>query len=343
LVPSADIDFFLSRISVSDWVFIGCVGPEKRSLSCFRRVSQRMDSCYMVRIFDQKLPSTAEQEILDLRKREAVELGVPEENISDELLFTTIDRIKAFCKTATKENVSVLLDISSMPKRWFFVLVRELVSSCNLRNLIITYSSAASYAKDLSFDPESARALPGFSLLADRASCDVAFVGLGYHSTGLKSVLELEEPKQIHMFFPFPPALPGMMKNWESARYLEQITKQITDNKLTESGERLSYIQHHFSDVALCFEVMVKITDGGRLTSMGAPYGPKPLSMAMCLFALACEKAGRPEVPLYYSQPTSYSHDYTTDVKFVNGVAEVTAFAVILDGREQFQITNPVS
>ena len=337
-VPFADVDWLLNRVSGAHWLFIGCVGPEKRSISCLSRVNGRLNSRHLLRIFDQKIPSGLELNILDQRKSEAIELGVPSENISDQFLFATNDHISAFCKNSISHGGNVILDITSLPKRWFFFLLRELLTKFNLKNLIITYSSASGYAADLSFDPEFARALPGFQLLTPRSNSDIAFVGVGYHAAGLRSVLEQQTPKQIQMFFPFPPGLPGMMRNWDSVRNLEQISREILIDQFSVSGERLTYLQLHAHDVGLCFEAMVKLTDSGKKTSMGAPYGPKPLSLAMCLFALACEAAGLPEVPLYYTQPTRYSFEYSTDVKLVNGIAEVTAFPVVLAGRNQYVI-----
>jgi hypothetical protein len=332
-VPWGDIDWILDKIPNVDWHFVGCIGPELRSLSSFSRITKGLQGASFARIFDSRTPNHLENSLLVQRQSEAEKLQAITINFSDYELLSTIDRIFDFVTSIDQRSESLVLDISSFPKRWFFLLVRLLFERTNLKNFVVTYSSGDKYDNTLSFDPEFARALPSFASLESRSSCDLAFVSIGYHSSGLKEILKLEPPREIKVLFPFPPGQPGLMRNWESTRYLEQISNQETPDEDGVYADRLTSVQHDALDVSQCFELLSSLTDGGNKQSLLAPYGPKPISLAMCLFALACERSSKPEVPVYYSQPTAYSFNYTAGPQVIAGLPKVTAYPVILNGR----------
>ena len=54
------------------------------------------------------------------------------------------------------------------------------------------------------------------------------------------------------------------------------------------------------------FDFIHKETNGGNKNAIFAPYGPKPMSLAMCIYATL---AGS---PVYYTQPMYYNPKYST-------------------------------
>ncbi len=91
-------------------------------------------------------------------------------------------------------------------------------------------------------------------------------------------------------------------------------------------------------DLPQNFNALKRVTDNGSRTSLVAPYGPKPVSLAMCLFALAAESAGKPEVPAYYAQPTRYALDYTTGIHANTQGPIVYGYPTRLNTRELYQL-----
>ena len=140
------------------------------------------------------------------------------------------------------------------------------------------------------------------------------------------------------MMFPFPPGPPGIARNW---KFVERLELSIRSDNDTRESMELAGIEHlHLGalDLPQNFSALKRITDDGARTSLVAPYGPKPVSLAMCLFALAAETANKPEVPAYYSQPTRYALDYTTGVRASGGAPIVYGYPTRLNSRELYTL-----
>ena len=63
-----------------------------------------------------------------------------------------------------------------------------------------------------------------------------------------------------------------------------------------------------------------------------APYGPKPLSVAMCLLGIARQSRHELDTEIGYTQPREYSPNYS------EGSKEVTAFSVKINGRNLYTL-----
>ena len=63
-------------------------------------------------------------------------------------LMAELFLVNAFALRAESDAMSVVLDITSFPKRFFFSILRRLANSPNVRNLLVTYTSPASYAPE---------------------------------------------------------------------------------------------------------------------------------------------------------------------------------------------------
>jgi hypothetical protein len=306
----------MPRLPGRHWSFLGCVSHEERSLAALNSLGFAGVTPTLVRIFDEDpVDEAAERYGLDLHRASAIAAGVAKDRFVDAPLLATVDQIERIVLTAIGASRAVVVDISSFPKRWFFVIARLVHENRGLDDVVFTYALGTKYADVLSSNPEIVRTIPTFTSIERRTSCDVAFVGIGYHSSSVLDLFDIERPKAISMLFPFPPGPPGIARNW---KFVERIERSIRSSGDDPDGLALSGIGHlHIGalDLPQNFHALKMATDGGKRTSLVAPYGPKPVSLAMCLYALAAEVGGMPEVPAYYSQPMRYALDYTTGVQ----------------------------
>jgi hypothetical protein len=130
---------------------------------------------------------------------------------------------------------------------------------------------------------------------------DLAIIGVGFVPLGLPDLLIGQyQNAEVKLLFPHPPGPPNYQRNWEFVR------------KIVDSYPRLSLndMQRvHALDMSDAFDKICQITNKGAYKSILAPYGPKPVSLAMALYAI--EEGS----PVYYTQPSYYAADYSSGIK----------------------------
>jgi hypothetical protein len=334
--PWGTASWLLKAFGVPKWSFFGCVGAEDRSASAFSVLSPHLCNYNLVRIFDEQ-PKDAQEErsALDKRLSHFEALGASATWCSDQPLLATLDTIEGQFEIASQTD-SVIIDITSLPKRWFFPLIRSVYNNSTINNAVVVYTAGSKYAASLSQNPELVRSLPGFAAIERRVEHDYAFVGVGFHSASMLPLFNEERPRRVKMLFPFPPGPPGMRRNWRFVEEVERIVK--SDAQDDDLRDLVDHTQISAVDVSQNFQAMCKMTRNGEMTSLLAPYGPKPVSLAMCLFAVAAERAGKQEVPVYYSQPARYSLDYTGPVTGPVDPNRVSAYAIKIAGKEVYKL-----
>lgn len=260
---------------------------------------------------------------IDLRVQEFRDLGGE---------LANVHRVPLFCRSGEIEQVfrqfsqseSVVLDISCLPKRFFFLLTKLLLANPLNRNLLVTYTVPQSYDQTmpLAEDPEPWTCLPGF-LPQDDATPTTLIVGIGYEPLGLPQILESSEFRQdeLRILFPFPSPGSGYERNW---RFVLDIARR-------RNADNLNISRVDNKDVSAVFDAIKKVTDQGRISVALAPFGPKPLSLAMCLYAVSRPK--HKQIPVYYTQPRSYNPKYSSGVMVTNGVSETYGYLLKVDGR----------
>lgn len=336
-IPWGDIDWVLERLGRQNWHLVGCVAHEARCFSTLRRVPELAGNARFVRIFDDDPSSPAlELKSLDAQIQEGERIGLRQQRVVDADLLASVDEIENFVATLSDETDSVILDISCFPKRWFFVLLRLLLEDKRLSNIVVTYSLGKKYGDQLSSNPDIARTLPTFMSKTTRNDCDVAILSIGYDTNTIIDLLKIERPRSIRVLFPFPPGPPGIRRNW---MFLDSLERTVKDDQTVASniGGRFDYVQVAATDVPGNFSALRKATVDAGKSSLLAPYGPKPVSLAMCLFSLAAEKTKKEEVPVYYSQPMRYALDYTQGVFDIDGTPTVYAYPIRVSGQEFYR------
>ena len=217
---------------------------------------------------------------------------------------------------------NLIFDISSMPKKLFFFVVKRVIQrSCKFDNILAVYSEPDSYSsKPLAENPQQWSTLPGFNgprQLPERGERRIA-IAMGFEPLGLPDLVVQGEFSGVntHLLFPFPTPPDRIRKNWEFAR-------DLFPNPVAS----LRFRHVDGLNVPDIFDLLCDIGADGQTQLTLAPYGPKPISLAMALYASRYD-SGPNATAVYYTQPTSYNPEYSTGVRKVEGEARVHCYAI---------------
>ena len=303
--PSGPLTWILEKLpSAGQFDLIGASASEQRA----NAVPELLFGCGKLRnisllaINDQ--PSTYLQSSQRLRKNnfDALNLTIPGLAHPFELdLFSSLDELDdAFDQLRTKIGENVVLDISALPKRFFFYLVRRLDELDSIQNLVVTYSRPESYGTPLHKNPAGWDSLPSYGVSKSHKEKPMLVVAVGYHHLKLLELIQDREPRRVRLLMPFPSMPHGFAQNWDFVRNIR---------------EQVEFRPHHIRrvdpyGVSLAFDHLIAQTANHTSEIILAPFGPKPISLAMALFALASEQNGG-SVSVGYTQPTSYNPNYS--------------------------------
>lgn len=332
-------DWVCEKFGKASWTALACLGTEKRSVVSAAKFACLATDLVLVKVEDPRLGT---KEFLDsqdsaFKRNRAYYTKKAPLAARDETadLKASIDRIEEICGSAAGSG-DVILDITSFPKRWFFPMLRLLIADDRVQNLQVIYTRGSSHARVLAESPETLRVLPTFASMDARDSHDVAFVGVGFHLHSMLTMFGADRARAMHLLFPFPPGPPGIQRNWKFVQQVERVVQR--DATLLDGADPINFLHLDSVDVSLAFDAMRMASNRGEKTSMMAPYGPKPFSLAMCLFAIAAERAGLDDIPVYYSQPKKYAVDYTADAASRLGSLDTWSYAIKRSGRFLYEM-----
>jgi hypothetical protein len=77
---------------------------------------------------------------------------------------------------------------------------------------------------------------------------------------------------------------------------------------------------------------IISLTRKGAETADLAPFGPKPMSLAMCIYAALTE------AQVFYTQPSSYRPDYSVGISQVGGEPEIYAYWIRMSGTTTYTL-----
>jgi hypothetical protein len=332
--PWGPLEWILTKLPGRRWGLLGSLSTEDRCAAILPVLgTPRISAPRFLRILDPDMPVTEPfaQRHEILRER-LVEGGCPNHSFVDVPLLASLDYMRAALSQFLQQaGEHIILDISAMPKHWFFPLTKLLVRHTDIRTFIVTYTSAFRYSSTLSSNPNPLRALPGFASDDARLEHETAIVGIGFEPLGLDELYSQHAIEKVRYIFPFPAGPPGFHRNWSFVRALE---RSILNR---EAGQDDRW-QIDMYDCSATFDAMLKVTHHGKTTSVLAPYGPKTMSLAMCLFSNAVDAAGLPQAPVYYSQPKRYDVNYSSGVKTIAGRPDVHAYCIRLEGENLYQV-----
>lgn len=314
------------------WSVICCLSPEERWATVVEQLVEqdRVDWLTLIEIGASGLGSqrVAAEAQLSARRTQALDrLGkVGEAHELFERHDQMAESIRRFIGSA---GANILIDISCFPKRFFFPIIKLVTETASAAsNIVVAYTHAEHYpAGHLSENPEPASSLPMFMGALAGIVSGTLIVAVGAEPLGLAQIVDAGGSfDAIKVLYPFPAPPPLGRRNWE---FLQLLSK-------ARHLDREDVIGIDPSDVPRIFERLLRL--GGvaaeRLTL--APYGPKPVSLAMCLFALAQPAERRPDV--VYTQPKSYNPMYSAGVAMRQGQPWVTGYALKLDGESLYRV-----
>ncbi|MBB5276899.1 hypothetical protein HNR26_002977 [Rhizobium rosettiformans] len=335
--PWGDFGWLLNGFEKKSWVALSCVATEKRSVSSIIELSKYVDWMSVISIDDpDPMDEATHQQALEKSRNAVVAAVSCKATFHQDELKSSLDTIRERVEECVLRSPNVVLDVTCFPKRWFFPILRFLYQDSRVRNLVIAYTAGEGYAEQISENYELLRPIQTFASIDARADHDVAFIGVGFHSISMLTMFGDDRPKALRLLFPFPPGPPGLKRNWRFVEHIER-TMKFADGTV-EPFKPLDYLQLSATDASQAFDAMRAVSKNGQKTSLMAPYGPKPISLAMCLFSLAAEARDLPEVPVYYAQPQRYATNYTERAVERHGKLQILGYSVKYEGRQIYQL-----
>jgi len=278
------------------------------------------------------LDAEARDKLLARRTEELRTAAFAEVEILDANLLEGIDQVRSHVEALADAGARrIIIDITSFPKLWFFPILQAALKDHRFVDVIATYTSAANYADLLSENLGPLRPLPGFFADDGSTDHDSIIVGIGFEPSPLLPLLQDYRASKIRLIFPFPPGLPGHHRNWMFVKQIEALTK---DQDVDLPGR----VHIHMYDCPQVFDAMAEMTRNAEDSSALAPYGPKTVSLAMCLFSLAATESGRTRVPVFYAQPMRYALDYTTGIGRCGDLPDITGYCLRVRGRNLYEL-----
>lgn len=324
--PWGSIGSVLSLTDSKTWHLIGAIGTEERSLCAWREM--RRLGCIQGEFFaevhdvDSDKYRDRNQRALATRRDEFNQSGGSPAGISKFELMAELFQIAQFANLAAQAGPSIVLDVTSFPKRYFFPILRALVKKTSVRNLLVTYTSPASYADDapLYENIESWKTLPGFGGTGGKT--DAWVVSVGFLIESLRHYVVDHPQEKMNVLIPFPAPLSALRRTWSSVANLEQ---GILDG-------RFAKFRVDTLDLSAAFDRIVSLGMNPARELAFAPFGPKPTSVAMCLYALQKESS------VHYAQPTVYHPDYSCGVKNSDPETAISAYWIKHEGEFLYSI-----
>lgn len=326
--PWGHIDWLFDRYPRIDWSFLGCLGTEERSISAWARVAARKmpTHTWLLKIAD--LPSrhsALSKTRFEERLAQLVTLGGNVSWVKEHSLLEAHSDIVGIVEEVTSLSSNVIFDITSLPKRFFFPLLRLfLLRPKSIQNLVLTYTFAKEYSSEkLSENFNDWAQLPLFTGKYFNSAASMLIVSVGFEVLGLQERVEHgEDGLPIKLLVPYPARSAAFLRSWEVARQLQKHRPR----------EVFEVFRVDPTDVSDVFDRVVTLTQAGSKRAEFAPFGPKPISAGMCIFATLTDSE------VFFNQPTVYHPDYSTGIFEKNGRPEIFAYSVRLQGKDFYRV-----
>ncbi len=319
----------MESMKAKNWLLIGAISTEDRCLSMVRSQSSTFDLAHaaFLEIVDEASDFSDQTTARREANRASFQTEVREDlrELHTYGLLEPLRRLQRLVDqwVASEHRKNIILDVTCLPKRFFFPMLRWLLKSVAVENLIVTCMSPARYTEeDLAYNPQDWAHIHTFDGPVNTTPRPVkrVIVGAGFLPFGLPDLLKKDYAGpniEVSVLFPFPATPASVKRSWEFVRKFEIDVSLKDDRQLARIGP---------NDLSGCFDRINAITHNGSIRTVFAPYGPKAHSVAMCL------KAIQMDAEVFYTQPTFYHPEYTTGIKLDDGVPAGYAYAVRVNG-----------
>lgn len=323
----------METLRASKWLLIGTISTQDRCLSMLRHSEHSFALCHaaFLEIVDELSEFHDESEARREKNKFLWQNAVA--GYSNEChKYGLLDPLRRLQKlvdewVSGEFKKNVILDVSCLPERFFFPILRWLLASPDVENLVVTCMWPERYTEqDLAYNAQDWAYIPTFGTPSEASAKTVkrVVVGAGFLPFSLPDWLKKDyndRSIEVSVLFPFPAPPTNVRRAWEFVRQIELDVNLRDERQLARVG---------VNDLAGCFDRIDNFTRGGSVCTVFAPYGPKAHSVAMCLQAI---KMG---AEVFYTQPTFYHPEYTTGIKLDEGVPDGFAYAVRINGKSLY-------
>ena len=326
--PWGSLAWTLRHSPQRQWSFLGCVGTEERSITAWKWLSQQMPltQVRMLRIKDSaSRHSAVVASRLSTRLTEFTAHGGNANDVQDFSLFCSHSEIVSAIDNFVATSSSIIIDLTSLPKRFFFPMVRRILTSSQanrVQDFLAVYTIPESYTPEpLAENCNDWAHLPLFSGAYSPSKPEMLAIGVGFQALGLHEQLKGDQGLPIKLLVPFPAPPPAFMRSWDLLRQLQRYGSNDTF-QVYRAGAR---------DPSDTFDRLMSLSRNGQQRIALAPFGPKPMSLGMCLFAsvVDCE--------VFYTQPSVYHPDYSVGVSMIEGAPEIYGYCLRMGGKDFYR------
>ena len=329
--PWGRLGWVLDHLEGEPWHLVSCHGTEERCFATLQELASRelLGSVTLIDIAEPDGHPRAE-EMATLKAAREVELAdlspeIPVERLAHRLL-EPFHRIVDNTRAVAANHERIVLDITALPKRFFFPILKIILKTPSVVDVLVTYTMAESYAAgDLHEDIQSPEFLPLFApdMAADNGQRQGLIVSVGFESSGVIQIIEANDYSPVTVLFSYPAPPPFFGRNWD---FLRNASKSVDPRHLTLKGTSAI-------DVAVVFDTLATKVADSEGVCICAPFGPKPVSLAMALFVIG---PGSGQSAITYTQPKHYSPRYSSGVLSDGRGAVIYGYPVVLGGERLY-------
>lgn len=321
--PWGHIDWLLSYYREKSWHLICSASFEGRSTAIPEHLSSKgsVTNSTIIRIDDPPHPNSGEiTQLTNNSELTIINTLQKYEKLDAELMVAPAFWDKHLTYICSEQK-SIILDVTTLPKRVALFILRRLIENKNVQNLIVCYSVSKSYTeKSLAYDMKPLCALPGFGKTQNGTDNNVVVISVGYSTFDLGDLLEQEKSTDVHFLIPFPPASPSFRRNW---KFLEKLVANAASMK--QEIKRI-----HANDMFQVYEWLIGHNWKNRGITM-LPLGPKPHSIAMALAQLKFNGLGE----IVYPQPQRYNPYYSSGPRLLtDNTPDIHAYGLRREGQD---------
>jgi hypothetical protein len=260
--------------------------------------------------------SDARAELISKHRRQLIDAGVPVKPIVCPLLLSEDQLLRIVHDIESTSNSDTLvLDITTLPKRYFCLLLKLFMATASFNNIIVTYAEpqpTGYSAGRLAEGPMPCEHLPGFAPPPPPHG-NALVISVGFEVPRIEPLMEVygQENQEIKFLLSFPPDPDRAQRQWFA------LYSMANGSARAFAGRDVAVAAAW--DAELVYRIM-KYWDMSSDGLVMAPHGPKPHTLGMTLWAIESDSG------VYYAQPTSYNPYYS------QGVGAMWAYVVKLDG-----------
>ena len=304
--------------------FVGCLSTEDRCLTsrllCSQRVRLEREMLVCIADADSQYTDIIEEKLENNRLKYQVH-GGNLDNVHDcSLLASRGSVVQSIDQAIHESGGNIVLDISTLPKRYFFCYIKRILASAKVRNFVVTNTLPLRYTQEeLAENYSSWSPLPLFDPPFEAERHKHLIIAVGHTPMGLTDKVDaLAKDVRVELLFPFPGTPKSFKATWEFVQSIEHALGEI---KLKHINAR---------DASETYNHFFHATNEGNDGVLFAPFGPKPFSLAMALFASKYNQS------VCYTQPQVYHPDYSIGVLEKQGVPQTIGYVVRVEGRDLY-------